>query len=218
MISSVRPAVGVLVSGGLDSCILAAHLLEQGNRVQPFYIRTDLAWQSEELDAARRFLAAIACAELHELMILDLPVRDLYAGHWSVSGRNVPDHDSPDEAVFLPGRNALLLVKAAVWCQMHGIESLAVATLGTSPFADAQESFFCSFERALNYGDLASVALVRPFERFTKREVMELGRSYPLELTFSCISPRAGQHCGVCNKCRERQEAFAAIRNLATSE
>ena len=35
----------------------------------------------------------------------------------------------PDEAVFLPGRNALLTIKAALWCQMHGINELAVATL-----------------------------------------------------------------------------------------
>jgi 7-cyano-7-deazaguanine synthase len=211
MISSVRPTVGVLVSGGLDSSILVGKLLDEGHRIQPFYIRTDLFWQEEELRAVKRFLAAIARPALQELAILDLPVRDLYSGHWSVSGQTTPGYDSPDAAVFLPGRNALLLVKAAIWCQMRGIEYLALAPLGTSPFADAQEGFFNDFQAALNCGDLPSVNILRPFQGMKKQRVMEFGRSYPLELTFSCIAPREGLHCGRCNKCAERQGAFAVL-------
>ena len=52
--------IGVLASGGLDSSILIGDLLRQGRRVQPFYIRTGLVWQAEELPALERFLAAIA--------------------------------------------------------------------------------------------------------------------------------------------------------------
>ena len=41
---------------------------------------------------------------------------------------------------------------------------------------------------------------------------VELG--VPLELTLSCMSPlladRPPQHCGLCSKCRERRDAFAA--------
>src|SRR4051794_11973571 len=121
MISSVRPTMGVLLSGGLGSCIFIAKLLEEGHRVQPVYVRPDLSWQAEELTAARQFLAAMARPTRHELALLEMPVRDLYRDHWSVSGQNTRDADSPDAAVFLPGRNALLLLKAAIWCQMRGI-------------------------------------------------------------------------------------------------
>jgi 7-cyano-7-deazaguanine synthase len=211
MISSVRPTVGVLLSGGLDSCILVGKLLAEGHRVQPFYVRTDLFWQSQELGAVGSFLAAISRPTLNELVLLDLPLGDLYRNHWSVSGENPPDSSSPDAAVFLPGRNALLLVKAAIWCQMRGIEYLALAPLGTSPFADAQEGFFKDFQAALNCGDLAPLTILRPFDGMTKQQVMELGRQLPLELSFSCIAPVGGLHCGQCNKCGERQAAFAAI-------
>jgi 7-cyano-7-deazaguanine synthase len=211
MISPVRPTVGVLLSGGLDSCILVARLLDEGHRVQPFYVRTDLCWQPEELRAVGGFLAAIARPTLNELVLMDMPLRDLYRNHWSVSGHDSPDADSPDEAVFLPGRNALLLVKAAIWCQLHGIEYLALAPLGTSPFADAQPAFFRDFQAALNCGDLKPLTILRPFDGMSKQQVMELGRSFPLELSFSCIAPLGGLHCGRCNKCAERQAAFAAI-------
>jgi 7-cyano-7-deazaguanine synthase len=40
---------------------------------------------------------------------------------------------------------------------------------------------------------------------------MELGRDCPLELTFSCIAPVDDLHCGVCNKCAERQTAFRLV-------
>src|SRR5688572_6944372 len=171
---STSDTIGVLASGGLDSSILIGHLLRQRRRVQPFYIRTGLHWQAGELPALERILRAVATPDLAELVVLDLPLADLYAGHWSQTGRDVPAADSPDEAVFLPGRNALLIVKAAVWCQLHGIGELALAALGTSPFADAQEPFFRDFQAAMNYGGGQKLRLLRPFGEMNKRQVMEL--------------------------------------------
>jgi 7-cyano-7-deazaguanine synthase len=200
--------IGVLTSGGLDSSILVGHLLRQKRRVQPFYIRTGVVWEAAELAGVRRFLGAIATPDLAPLVTLALPLADLYGDHWSLTGRDIPAHDSPDEAVFLPGRNALLLVKAAVWCQLHGIGELALAPLGTSPFEDAGAPFLRDFEAAINSGVERPVRLARPFGKLNKREVMALGRDMPLELTFSCLAPVAGLHCGRCNKCAERQAAF----------
>src|SRR4051812_43540484 len=90
--------IGILASGGLDSSILIGDLLRQGRPVQPFYIRTGLVWQAEELPALERFLAAVATNELARLIILDLPLADLYDGHWSLTGEGIPAADSPDEA------------------------------------------------------------------------------------------------------------------------
>jgi 7-cyano-7-deazaguanine synthase len=209
-IAGKSETIGVLASGGLDSSILIGHLLEQRRRVQPFYIRTGLLWQAEELPALERFLAAVATNDLAPLIVLDLPLADLYEGHWSLTGNNIPGANSPDEAVFLPGRNALLIVKAAVWCQLHGVGELAMAPLGTSPFGDATSEFFRDFEAAINRGGERHLQLSRPFGQMNKRQVMALGREMPLELTFSCISPVNHVHCGRCNKCAERRAAFVA--------
>jgi 7-cyano-7-deazaguanine synthase len=200
--------IGVLASGGLDSAILIGHLLRQRRRVQPFHIRTGLHWEAGELPALRQFLRAVATPNLVELVVLDLPLSDVYDGHWSLTGRGIPSADSPDEAVFLPGRNALLIVKAAVWCQLHGIGELALAALGTSPFEDARGEFFRDFQAAINYGVERKVKLLRPLGELSKREVMQMGRDLPLELTFSCLAPVGGLHCGKCNKCAERRAAF----------
>ncbi len=205
-----EPTVGVMLSGGLDSSILAGYLLESGRRVRPFYVRSGLYWEAIELAAARRFLDSLAkrFASLDPLVVLELPLADVYEDHWSLTGANPPDEASSDDAVYLPGRNALLLLKAALWCRLHGIDTLAIGVLATNPFADATPAFFHSFEAVVNAGTGPRVSVVRPFAGWTKRQVMERGKALPLELTFSCIAPADELHCGQCNKCAERQAAF----------
>jgi len=207
----VASTTGVLLSGGLDSSILLGTLLDAGGRVRPFYVRTQLAWEPEELRAVRRWLDALSTPRLDELVLLDLPLEDLYEDHWSVTGRDAPGGATADDAVYLPGRNALLAIKAALWCQLHGIERLALGVLQSNPFDDATPAFFDHFEAALNCGRDRPLRIVRPFARLTKRQVMERGRDLPLELTFSCIAPVGGLHCGRCNKCAERRAAFRLI-------
>jgi 7-cyano-7-deazaguanine synthase len=203
--------IGVLVSGGLDSAILLSHLLTQGETVQPFYVECGLSWQTVELAALQKYLAAVANDRLRPLVTLQLPLADLYAGHWSLTGKQIPDAATPDEAVYLPGRNLLLGIKPALWCQMHGIDRLALGVLGSNPFDDATEEFFTALETVLARLGQPPLRIERPFGTMHKRDVMQLGRSYPLGLTFSCIDPIDGLHCGRCNKCAERQVAFRLI-------
>jgi 7-cyano-7-deazaguanine synthase len=209
--TSSTPPIGLLLSGGLDSCILLGHLLGGGRRVRPFYIRSELVWEREELLAVRRFMRAVASPQLEDLVVLELPLVDLYGDHWSVTGHDAPDASSRDDAVYLPGRNALLVIKAALWCRLHGMGRLALAVLGSSPFSDAGSDFFDEFQSALRRATGGLVRILRPFARLDKRRVMDLGRGLPLELTFSCISPAGGQHCGRCNKCAERNAAFGMM-------
>jgi 7-cyano-7-deazaguanine synthase len=207
------PKIALLYSGGLDSAVLLAHLLGQGHAVQPLYIRCSLVWEDGELAAARRFLAAVKTPTVENLIVLNQPVGDLYGEHWSTNGHGVPDAASADDAVYLPGRNAILLVKAAVWCRLHGIEHLALAVLATNPFPDATSAFFEQFEAALGRATGGPIHFLRPFGNLSKAEVMQLGRHLPLELTFSCIAPVDGKHCGKCNKCSERAEAIRGLRS-----
>jgi 7-cyano-7-deazaguanine synthase len=205
---STNGTVGLLLSGGLDSCILLGHLLGTGHRVRPFYVRSHLLWETAELGAARAFLKALSSDRLEPLVVLDMPLADLYENHWSINGQGVPAADTPDDAVYLPGRNALLTIKPALWCAMHGIDELALAVLASNPFADATSDFFGEFSSALGRAAGRPVNLARPFAELQKVQVMHFAGELPLELTFSCIAPVGRLHCGRCNKCAERQHAF----------
>lgn len=205
---------GVLVSGGLDSSILLGELLRQGQPVQPLYVRFQLIWEPAELAMLRQFLQRLACPQLRPLVVLDLPLTDLYGSHWSIDGQQTPGANSPDEAVYLPGRNALLLLKAGLWCQLHGVSRIALGPLSTNPFADARADFFRRVEDLLEtYA--ARLEILAPFLGLKKPAVMRMGRGLPLEWTFSCLAPVDSSHCGRCNKCAERRQAF---REVETSD
>jgi len=201
----------ILLSGGLDSAILLGHLLQQGVRVQPIYIKTDCIWQAAEQRAIKQFLAALDNDATLPLVELAVPLADLCGEHWSFTGQNVPDQTTPDEAVFLWGRNPLLLMKAMLWCSMHDISRLALATLRCNPFADATPQFFQQFEQALATATESKVEILRPFAAQSKQQVLALGADLPLHLTFSCLSPQEDQHCAVCNKCAERARVLQTM-------
>ncbi len=203
--------IGLMLSGGLDSCILLGHLLAQGWKVQPFFIRAGLVWEDAEFRATGRYCRALASANVAPPIVFEVPADDLYGEHWSTTGRGVPDAKSPDAAVFLPGRNALLTIKPLLWCAAHGIEELALGVLKSNPFPDATPAFFESYAAALAMTGGQPVRIVRPFSGMDKYEVMLLGRDLPLGLTFCCIAPVRSRHCGRCNKCAERRAAFRLV-------
>ncbi|MDY0170277.1 MAG: 7-cyano-7-deazaguanine synthase [Thermoguttaceae bacterium] len=208
---SAANTIGLMLSGGLDSCILLGHLLGQGRRVQPFFVCAGLIWENAEFRATQRYCQEVASPGLEPLVVFDLPAADLYGAHWSTTGRDVPGAQSADEAVFLPGRNALLTIKPLLWCAAEGIEELAIGVLRSNPFPDATPEFFESYAGALAMASGRQVRIVRPFSHLGKREVMLLGRAMPLRWTFCCIAPVDGRHCGRCNKCAERRAAFHLI-------
>lgn len=203
--------VVVLASGGVDSAVLVADQSCRGEVVQPIYIRFGLAWEAVEEVHLRRFLDSLpANCRPRPLVALDFPVADVYGSHWSVSGTQVPDEDTPDSAVYLPGRNLLLLAKSSVWCAVNDFGVVALGTLKGNPFADSGREFFDGLASLASLALDRPLAIETPFATSTKVEVLERGRDLALELTFSCIRPQGGEHCGRCNKCAERRRAFAA--------
>jgi 7-cyano-7-deazaguanine synthase len=202
--------LAVLVSGGVDSAVLLGEALRERPAVHPLYVRSGLYWEAAELRHLRRFLEAVRGPALRPLQVLDLPVADLYGPHWSLTGQGVPDAASPDQAVFLPGRNVLLLAKALLWCHLHAVPAVALGLLEANPFPDATPAFFAAYQEVVNRAVGGRVRVLRPYAALGKAEVLRRGRGLPLEWTFSCIRPAGGRHCGRCNKCAERRRAFAA--------
>ena len=203
--------VAALVSGGADSAVLGIELLERFDRVFPIYMRFGLRWEEAELTGLRRFLGAVERPGLMPLRVIDEPIVDVYGDHWSTGGLGVPDDAAPDESVYLPGRTLLLVAKAAVWCGLRGITSIALGTLGSNPFPDAAPEFDRDLEAVLRRAMRGQLRLIRPFNGMTKVEVLNLGSRLPLWMTFSCLQPVHGRHCGRCNKCAERRRGFREL-------
>jgi 7-cyano-7-deazaguanine synthase len=202
----------VLLSAGLDSAVLAAAEARRGE-VYPVYVSAGLAWEAEERAMLARLLAARPYESVSPLATLAFPATDLYApAHWAIVG-TPPAFDTPDEDVYLTGRNVMLLSKAGIYCAQRCLDRIAIGPLAGNPFPDATPAFFESMSRALSLGLGRDLAIDTPLAHLHKADVVRLGLDLgvPLELTLSCMSPRDGLHCGACSKCRERRDAFLEV-------
>ena len=217
-ISTTGHSTLVLLSGGLDSAVLLAHEAHQGD-VLPVYVSVGLAWEALELDMVTRLLASPALSgAIRPLVRVEFTMRDVYAPtHWAIRGQP-PAYDTPDEDVYLTGRNLVLLAKAGVVAATHGASRIALGPLAGNPFPDARPAFFSAMAEALSLGLDHPIAIGAPFLEWHKDDVIRRGLELgvPLELTLSCMNPvaasgRAPLHCGQCSKCRERRDAFAAV-------
>jgi 7-cyano-7-deazaguanine synthase len=202
----------VLLSAGLDSAVLAASELRT-SRVHPLYVSAGLAWEREELLALHRLLASPPfTGRIGQLVHLTFTVEDVYpASHWALRGQP-PAFDTPDEDVYLTGRNVILLSKAGIYCAQQRIGRLVLGPLAGNPFPDATPEFFAAMARALSLGLAHDLVVDTPLAAMHKDDVIRLGveLGVALELTLSCMNPRDGAHCGQCSKCRERRDAFHA--------
>ncbi len=208
----------VLLSGGLDSAVLAADEAARGE-VHPLYVSVGLAWEAAERAVVSRFLERAPLGHpARPLVSLSVDMRDVYAAtHWSVEGRP-PAYHTPDEDVYLPGRNVTLLGKAAVYCAAAKIDRLVIGTLAHNPFPDATPEFRAAMARALSLGLDHPLQIEAPYAATGKADVIRRGAALgvPFELTLSCMNPQSAIestsesaiHCGACSKCRERHDAF----------
>ena len=216
----------VLLSGGLDSAVLAAHEAQHAP-VHPVYVSVGLAWESGERAILERLLAApVFAGRVLPLSRVEFTMRDVYSpDHWAIRGEP-PAYDTPDEDVYLAGRNLVLLTKAAMVATLTGAHRMALGPLAGNPFPDGRPQFFSAMATALSLGLDHAIEIATPFLNWEKPQVIQRGieLGVPLELTLSCMSPSAGAagalplHCGLCSKCRERRDAFAVARVADPSE
>ncbi len=204
-----------MLSGGLDSAVLAAEETRT-YVVHPVYVAGGLAWEEGEQGVIRQMLRrppfSAAANPVQPLARLEFSMRDVYPGtHWALTG-TPPSYDTPDEDVYLHGRNIALLSKAAVYAASRKISRIVVASLAGNPFPDATAAFFDALSAAFSLGLAAPIAIAAPFATLHKEDVVKIGArlGVPFELTLSCMNPAGMTHCGLCSKCRERRDAFQA--------
>jgi 7-cyano-7-deazaguanine synthase len=201
--------IAVLASGGLDSSVLVADKARNAE-IYPIYVQWGLPWEVTEQESLEAFLSALKSPNAGSPTVISVPIKAVYGDHWSLTGNKVPSADEPDSAVFLPGRNILLIGLAAVWCSMHGVSRIAIGSLGGNPFPDATPEFFERFAGTLSTGLGHKIIVEAPYRGLHKSDIIRQFSELPLELTLTCMAPAAGKHCGRCNKCGERRKAFRA--------
>lgn len=220
--SGSRTAV-VLLSGGLDSAVVLAHMRAEGFRA--IALSFDYGQRHRvELEAARALAGELGAAE-HIIQRIDLRA---FGGSALTSEAAVPkDRDETAMAsdipvTYVPARNTIFLAFALALAEARGAHDLAIGVnaLDYSGYPDCRPAFVEAFERLANLAtregvEGRAIRIHTPLLHMTKREiVLEAQRlGVPVERTFSCYDPRPdGSACAHCDACVLRAKGIAQAR------
>jgi 7-cyano-7-deazaguanine synthase len=208
--------VVVIVSGGLDSTVLAYWFATRDSELR--LLSFDYGQRHRiELEHAAEIAGLLHCP--HEIVDLSAIGRLLTGSALTDADVAVPDGHYTDEsmrATVVPNRNAIMLDIAVAVAIAHGADAVAFgAHAGDHAiYPDCRPEFVDSFARSAriaNEGLLADgFTVLAPFLGYTKTQIVRIGEALavPFERTWSCYRGEA-VHCGTCGTCTERREAFA---------
>ena len=189
-------SVVTLVSGGLDSTLIAKLAQEEGLEQYPLFIDYGQRARDRELAACR-----------HAMLELGLPepkVADLSGfGALIHSGLTDPNLDVVKDA-FTPGRNLLFVLIAAAYAVQVNADAISIGLLheSTSIFPDQTNAFLNEAESLINRCMNKDIKLLAPFTLFRKSDVIALAKLKGISNTYSC---HMGDEkvCGMCISCKE---------------
>lgn len=176
----------VLLSGGIDSSVLAGKLVKEGYKVEGLFINYNQPWIEEEQSA-------------------DLISKCLRIPLTKLSISSEIKEDSKNKG-FVPLRNAILLSLGCSVAFSKGLKSVAIGcNQSGNEFRDQDAEFIDRFNFMTQSCFVGRYPwVIAPFLTFKKSHIINLGRKYniPLELTKSCLSTPS---CGTCSRCSSRK-------------
>ena len=210
-------AAVILLSGGLDSMVVAALAREQGYAVHALSVDYGQRHR-RELQSARDIGRRLGVTR-HVELPLDLRQ---FGGSALTDDIAVPKSGVDDDAIpvtYVPARNLVFLALTTAFAEASGAGDIfiGVNALDYSGYPDCRPAYLKAFEQL---ADLATKAGVEDQGRFkiqapliymSKAEIIQTGVELGVDysLTHSCYDPAEdGGACGDCDSCRLRRKGF----------
>jgi 7-cyano-7-deazaguanine synthase len=207
----------VLLSGGMDSMVVAGLAREAGYRLLALTVDYNQRHRVE-LEAAARIATHLE-AERHIILPLDL---SRFGGSALTDDIDVPKGGVDEGAIpvtYVPARNTIFLSLCLGWAEAAGARDLfiGVNALDYSGYPDCRPEFVAAFETMANLATKAGVEGDRftvhtPLMQMTKADIATEAARLGLDagMSWSCYDPApGGLHCGLCDSCRLRSKGFA---------
>lgn len=185
-----------LVSGGLDSTLMAVLAKEEGLTQLPLFIDYGQLGKEKELSAClwnfeRHGLPAPKIVQLNGF------------GDLLSSGLTDPSKRIYEDA-FLPCRNLMFLVVGAGYGYQCGADAVAIGLLDEvfSLFPDQSKAFIRDAEALISRSLGRTLRVITPLMSFSKADVVRVAHSKGIDKTYSCHAG-TDEPCGICIACRE---------------
>ncbi|MBD2307402.1 7-cyano-7-deazaguanine synthase QueC [Chroococcidiopsis sp. FACHB-1243] len=211
----------ILLSGGLDSSTVLYQARADG--YDCYAISFDYQQRHRrELEAAKTIARSAGVVD-HKLISFDL--RQWGGSALTDDSINLPQARSLDEmaqnipVTYVPARNTIFLSFALAYAETLNASRvyIGVNALDYSGYPDCRPDYIQAMQEVFRLGTKQgregnAIAIVAPLIQLKKTEIIQLGDrlGVPWEKTWSCY---AGDElaCGVCDSCRLRLAAFAAL-------
>jgi 7-cyano-7-deazaguanine synthase len=189
-------SIVTLVSGGLDSTLVAKLAHEEGLTQHPLFIDYGQRCRDREFAACR---AAMIALNLGEPKVANL------SGFGALirSGLTDPALHVVDDA-FTPGRNMLFLLTAAAYAYQVNADAISIGLLheNTSLFPDQTSAFLNDAEEMIHRCMGRNIKVLAPLSNFYKADVVALAQQKGIVNTYSCHMG-SEEPCGTCISCKE---------------
>ncbi|UGY26658.1 7-cyano-7-deazaguanine synthase [Bradyrhizobium septentrionale] len=189
-------SIVTLVSGGLDSTLVALLAKEAGNVQYPLFIDYGQRAKQKEFEACQR-----------AMMLLDLPPPHIaeLSGYGRLIRSGLTDRSLRVlEDAYTPGRNMLFLLTAAAYAERVGAGAVAIGLLHDESciFEDQRSEFLTAAMELLRMAVGRRLDVIAPLKEFYKKDVVELAKQKRVTGTYSC---HLGEDvpCGRCIACLE---------------
>ncbi|MBX3349143.1 MAG: 7-cyano-7-deazaguanine synthase [Nitrospira sp.] len=189
-------SIVTLVSGGLDSTVMAVLTREEGLTQFPLFIDYGQLGRDKELRACQMNF------KQHGLPEPKLASLNGYGGLLSSGLTDSSKHILTD--AFLPCRNLMFLTVGAAYAFQCGATAVGIGLLDEafSLFPDQTKGFLSDAEALLSRALGKSIKVITPLITFSKADVLKIAKAKGITGTYSC---HAGTDipCGACVACRE---------------
>jgi 7-cyano-7-deazaguanine synthase len=212
----MRKKAVVILSGGLDSLCLGAHLVSKYTLYGITFSYGQRA--SGELNAAKRVGKMLGLKE-HKIVTIDF-MKNLYGQSNVLTSTKKHLPAKFDYSIVAPIRNAIFLSIATAWAFSLKASLVAYgAHIDDKKYPDCRPIFSKKLESALNQGEIDGIKLGlrnrvqiwTPYlDGLSKSSLIKTGyKKFGNDIfkTWSCYS-NTKLHCGKCESCNNRKNAF----------
>lgn len=197
----------LLYSAGADSTATGLKLVDQGFTVFPLFID-----YGQSALSAEKYLASKAAGELRfkPCHFLKTDLFQRLTKSELLGGKAASDADA-----WVPGRNTLFMIIAAIYAKQLGADGLAIGYTLDDNFVFGDNDYFhhLAVENVISKSFLRPMRVFLPLMNISKKDVLKmLQERQVLDLTVSCWNAKLKNNrvisCRRCANCLEREKCL----------
>jgi 7-cyano-7-deazaguanine synthase len=206
----------VLLSGGMDPLVCAAHAVTQHSELAFLHLNYGQKTSAKELECFQKIADHYSIAlEYRKIIQMDF-LKQIGGSSLTDDNIHVKKYDGDDSSSipssYVPFRNSIILSLAVSWAESLGAKHLYIgANFEDSPgYPDCRPEYYEAFNELVRLGTKeGDIHVHTPVIHMKKSEIVMMGQKLkaPFEMSWSCYA-QMDKACGICDSCALRLRGF----------